>query len=178
MVGASGRSQHPVDTGRGSASRGANAGVSAHRARQVKIFLDTSVLVASSIEQHEHYPRAVDLLERIQAGFDKPYTGAHNLTETYAVLTRLPLSPRISPAEAMAILRDNILAHFEIVVLTAKEHIDWILTLGMGEICGGGVYDALAIRYAEKVSADRIFTFNVRHFREMAPHLADRISAP
>lgn len=144
----------------------------------MKIFLDTSVLVASSIEHHEHYPRAVVLLERIQDGLDKLYTGAHNLTETYAVLTRLPLSPRISPADAMAILRDNIIAHFEIVVLTAKEHIDWILTLGKKEAYGGSVYDALAIRYAEKISADRIFTFNVRHFREMAPHLADRISAP
>jgi predicted nucleic acid-binding protein len=144
----------------------------------VKIFLDTSVLVASSIEHHEHYPRALALLERIHEERDKPYTGAYNLTEIFAVLTRLPLSPRISPAEAAAILKDNILAQFEIVTLTAKEHCDWILSLGRKEICGGGIYDALAIRYAEKISADQIFTFNIRHFRELGPHLADRISAP
>jgi predicted nucleic acid-binding protein len=144
----------------------------------VKIFIDTSVLVASSIEHHEHYPRALALLERIHDGHDRRYTGAHNLTETFAVLTRLPLLPRISPAEATTILKDNILAQFEIVTLTAKQHSDWILALGRKEICGGAIYDALAIRYAEKISADQIFTFNVRHFREIAPHLADRISGP
>jgi predicted nucleic acid-binding protein len=43
---------------------------------------------------------------------------------------------------------------------------------------GGRVYDALHLHCAKKTFCDRIYTFNVRHFQQLAPDLADRITAP
>lgn len=43
---------------------------------------------------------------------------------------------------------------------------------------GGKVYDALLIECARISRADRIYTFNLRDFRRLAPDLTDRISAP
>jgi predicted nucleic acid-binding protein len=43
---------------------------------------------------------------------------------------------------------------------------------------GGMIYDALHLACARKVEAEQIYTWNVRHFRMMAPDLADRIVTP
>jgi predicted nucleic acid-binding protein len=44
---------------------------------------------------------------------------------------------------------------------------------------GGAIYDALHIRAAKKARCERLYTFNVRHFRAMAGDgFQDRISAP
>jgi predicted nucleic acid-binding protein len=45
-------------------------------------------------------------------------------------------------------------------------------------ITGGAVYDALQLACARKIAAERIYTFNVRHFERIAPALASRIVAP
>ena len=58
----------------------------------MKIFLDTSVLVAAVLEQHGDHARAFAILERVQQGKDEGVVAAHSLAETYAILTRLPSS--------------------------------------------------------------------------------------
>ena len=55
----------------------------------MKVFLDTNVLVASVIEQHEHHERAYAVLNRVQSGKDEGFVSAHGLAEVYAVLTKL-----------------------------------------------------------------------------------------
>jgi predicted nucleic acid-binding protein len=40
------------------------------------------------------------------------------------------------------------------------------------------IYDALLLACARKANADRIYTWNLRHFRALAPDLAERIVAP
>ena len=42
---------------------------------------------------------------------------AHSIAEVYAALTRLPVQPRIHPVEAVRIITDNILPHFEAVTV-------------------------------------------------------------
>lgn len=46
------------------------------------------------------------------------------------------------------------------------------------EISGGAVYDALILRVAVNANVDQIVTLNLRHFRRIAPALADRIAEP
>jgi predicted nucleic acid-binding protein len=43
---------------------------------------------------------------------------------------------------------------------------------------GGIIYDALLLARAEKVAADRVYTWNVSHFRAIAQDLAVRIVEP
>jgi predicted nucleic acid-binding protein len=43
---------------------------------------------------------------------------------------------------------------------------------------GGIIYDALLLACARKCKADRIYTFNERHFTRIAPDVAVRIQAP
>ncbi len=43
---------------------------------------------------------------------------------------------------------------------------------------GGAIYDALLLQCAVKTQPDRIYTFNVRDFKRLAPELADRICSP
>jgi hypothetical protein len=50
--------------------------------------------------------------------------------------------------------------------------------MAIGEWRGGRIYDALHPRCAHKAGADWIYTFNVRHFQQMAPELEGKICAP
>ena len=54
----------------------------------MKSFFDTSVLVATFLENHEHHERSFALFE--DAHRKNACCGAHSLAEIYATLTRLP----------------------------------------------------------------------------------------
>ncbi|WP_446744046.1 hypothetical protein [Silvibacterium acidisoli] len=45
-------------------------------------------------------------------------------------------------------------------------------------LAGGLVYDALGMTAARKAGCERIYTYNVKHFRQVAPDLHDRIFMP
>ena len=93
----------------------------------VEIFFDTTVLVAASEQGHPHYTRASPALRRVAAGQDKGFISVHSIAEVYASLTRLPVQPRIHPLEAVRIVTDNILAHFEVVPIGKEDYV---------EVCG------------------------------------------
>lgn len=144
----------------------------------VTAFFDTSVLVAASVRQHAHYAPAFAALAKVIRGQDKGVLSSHSLAEAYAVLTRLPLQPAIHPSEAHRIIEENFVPHFDIVSLGANECRQVLQYLARQGLGGGLVYDALLLKCAEKKSCDRIYTFNVAHFKRLAPQLEDRISAP
>src|SRR6266851_3182637 len=78
----------------------------------VQVFFDTNVLVAASERSHPHYAQAWPALRRVAAGKDKGFMSAHSIAEVYAALTRLPVQPRIHPAEAVRIITDKHCAAF------------------------------------------------------------------
>lgn len=146
----------------------------------MKAFFDTTVLVASVVREHVHHARAITA---IQSTLETPATGsvaAHGLAEMYAVLTTLPVTPRISSDLAQRLVVDNVLAHFEVVALTSREYARLLSSLARRGVRGGATYDAIHLACAEKAKADRIYTFNVADFRRLAedPSLANRIAAP
>ena len=101
------------------------------------------------------------------------------MAESYAVLTRTPFTPPIFPTDAWQILERNVLPHVEVITLSAKEYQQVIKSCADRGWAGGRAYDALHVRCAEKARCDRVFTFNVRHFSELAsPSLREKISAP
>ncbi len=144
----------------------------------MKCFVDTSVLVASLVREHGHHARAMPVIRRIVGGQDQGIVAAHSLAEVYAVLTTLPVSPRIGPDTAEKLMRDNVLASFEVVALTAREYAQFVTSLADRMVVGGSVYDALILAAALKSAADRVYTFNVTDFVRLAPELRDRIVAP
>jgi predicted nucleic acid-binding protein len=145
----------------------------------VDIFFDTSVLVAGSEQSHPHYPQARRALLRVADGEDKGFVGLHSIAEVFAALTRMPVQPRLHPVEAARIVTDNILPHFEIVSLGKEEHLEVLNTIAIGGWMGAEIYHALLLRCAAKCAAERIYTFNLEDFRQLAPAgLPAQICAP
>ena len=68
--------------------------------------------------------------------------------------------------------------NFEIIALTADDYLGVIRTASATGVQGGRIYDALHLAAARKANCDIIYTFNVKHFRELAPDLATKIRAP
>jgi len=145
----------------------------------VEVFFDSSVLVAASERSHPHYARALPALKRVTAGQDHGFISGHSIAEVYAVLTRIPVRPRIHPTEAARIIRENIIPHFEVVPIGKKDYLQALNAVADGGWSGGKVYDALLINCATRSAADRIYTFNLTDFRRLAPDgLRDKIAAP
>jgi predicted nucleic acid-binding protein len=144
----------------------------------VKIYFDTTVLVASCVEGHPHYNQAITALRDVHAKKTEAFTSAHGLAESFSVLTRTPFIPPIFPNVAWQFLSANILSAFEIVTLSAKEYQDAIQHCSQNGWAGGRVYDMLHLYTAKKGACERIYTFNLRHFQELAPELRDLIASP
>jgi predicted nucleic acid-binding protein len=140
--------------------------------------LDTSVLVAAMVEGHPAHAASVPWLQRIKTRTDTGVVAAHTLAELYAVLTRLPVTPRISPALAVRLIEGNLIDSCEIISLSGTEYVALLEELAGLGIIGGTVYDGLLLHAAEKSGADRVITLNARDFRRINPGLADRIVSP
>jgi predicted nucleic acid-binding protein len=144
----------------------------------VTVYLDTNVLVAAVLPDHLHHAAAKATLRKIRGGKMTGCLAAHGLAELYAVLTRLPLTPPVYPAEALRILERDVLPWLDLTTLTGEEYLKTLRSCAAAGWAGGRIYDALHVAAARKASCRRIYTFNVGHFRELAPDLKDRIVAP
>jgi len=145
----------------------------------VDIFFDTTVLVAASERSHPHYAQARPALLRVAAGRDKGFVGQRSIAEVFAALTRLPVQPRIHPVEAARIVTENILPHFEVVPPGKEDYREAMNTMAGGGWSGAKIYDALLLRCAARRPVERIYTFNVGDFRQLAPDgLQEKICAP
>jgi predicted nucleic acid-binding protein len=138
-------------------------------------FFDTNILVAASIPSHVHHEASHECLARIRkAG---AVCAAHTLTEAFSVLTRLPVPYRLSPADTMRIVEDT--SDFcTLVSLTSVETIRTLRSLADRNMGGGLVFDALLLACARKSGAKSIYTNSYKHFRRIAPDLANRIHEP
>jgi predicted nucleic acid-binding protein len=144
----------------------------------VNLFFDTSVLVAGSSATHVHHPQALAALKSLRDGQNRGWMSQHAVAETYAILTSAPLTPRIHPSEALRIIETNILPHIKIVALRPEDYTEAVRDMAAGEWRSGKIYDALHLRCAERQPIDRVYTFNVREFQQLAPHLKGKICAP
>jgi predicted nucleic acid-binding protein len=144
----------------------------------VKVYLDTNIIVADAVSSHVHNASAAGLLRQIESRQWTPVLVAHGLAEIYSVLTRTPYRPRITPAQAWQIIEQNVLASFEIEALSRSEYSRVIKECAAQGWSGGRIHDVLHIAAARKARCGRIYTFDVTHFRQLAPDLLDRIMAP
>jgi predicted nucleic acid-binding protein len=139
------------------------------------IFLDSSVWVASFSDRHPHHEESRPLLAGLRRSGSA--CAVHSLAEVYASLTRLPGESRAHPREAMRYL-ESMQQHTTVISLDGREYFETIDAMSRRGMTGAVVYDALLLACARKVGAERIYTWNLRHFRAIAPDLAEKIVTP
>lgn len=81
-------------------------------------------------------------------------------------MTRLPRSPRITPAEALQLIQENV-ASPTVVTLSAQDYGRLIEELAQLGVTGGAVYDAVIAKAAELSGVDLLLTLNVNHFQRV-----------
>lgn len=92
---------------------------------------------------------------------------SHTLAELYAVLTTLPVSPRITPDMAWRLIQEDILNIAEVSALSASDYKTVIRKLKDNGFSGGIIYDALICQAAVKGGAEILLTLNSADFRRL-----------
>jgi predicted nucleic acid-binding protein len=102
-------------------------------------------------------------------GTDEGFVAAHGVAEVYAILTKLPAPFRHSPEQALLSIEENILRRFKTVSLSGNDYAALIREAAAAGIQGGTIYDAVLLNSAAKAAVERIYTFNLKHFKAIAP---------
>ncbi|HXO34133.1 MAG TPA: PIN domain-containing protein [Candidatus Acidoferrales bacterium] len=74
----------------------------------MKVYFDSAVLIAGSVMDHLHHHPAAAALALVRDKKIEGWLTTHAMAEVYAVLTRTPFTPRVSPSEAWQLLTQNI----------------------------------------------------------------------
>jgi predicted nucleic acid-binding protein len=144
----------------------------------MRILFDTSVLVASMVQTHPRHESAVSWLQRARKKALSSVISSHSLLECYAVLTRLPLSPKISPATARQLISHNLLEIAEVVNLSSTDYFSLLQECANQEFSGGIVYDALIFKVATLSKVQYLLTLNSKDFMRFSLGKKDFIITP
>lgn len=141
----------------------------------MRTFFDTSVLVSACQRTHIHHSPGLNAF--VSANKDTATCGVHSLAEVYAVITRMPGEYSVAPEDAWLFIR-QINERCSLIALKPSEYLATLNATIQSRRPGGIIYDALLLACARKANADRLLTWNVKHFKSLAPDLADRIATP
>jgi len=144
----------------------------------MRVLFDTNVAIAALIETHPNHSKAFPWLRKAEQNEIDGVIGAHSLAEIYSILTTLPIQPKISPAQAEKLIQQNILQNFEIIELTSEDYQSVLHILVTNNVQGGATYDALIGHAAFKAQAEKLLTFNDKHFKRVYPAIAHLIEVP
>lgn len=133
----------------------------------MKVLLDTSVLIAALLEDHLFHRQAAPWLEYVQQSDVEGVISAHWLAELYAALSRMPTTPRISPAEVLSAIEDNILPFVKVRSLDGRSYATMIRQLAAAGLSGGVVYDAVHTEVARRARVDLLVTLNLGDFERV-----------
>ncbi len=135
------------------------------------VFLDTSVLVAGVVDHGPASAGPQRILDDVAEGLvSEPQTAWHCCLELLSVLTRLPVGYRLTPREAVSLLRSQILPLFTIHQLPAKGFSALLAVAEAERTSGGRIYDVHIAEVARLAGARTIVTSNRRHFVSLLPH--------
>ncbi|MBN2292788.1 MAG: PIN domain-containing protein [Pirellulales bacterium] len=130
----------------------------------MKVFFDTSVLVAACIESHPEHIRSFRSLQRVKNDNWEMVVATHTLAELYAVLTRVPIRPQIAPAIARRIIKDNVETIANIKSISTQRYKTVLDEMASRNLSGGIIYDALAASIAVAENVDVLLTLNRKDF--------------
>ena len=141
------------------------------------VLFDTSVLVPAFVDQLANHPTCFSTFATYSSGKHTAVCASHAVAEVYSVLTALPVPRRVSPLEARRIIDESILGRLGVIDLDAEDYRWAVDTVSDAGLASRIVCDGLHLAAARKAGCGRIFTYNVRHFRRIAPPEIE-ISAP
>lgn len=130
------------------------------------------------VESHPANDMAVSLLHQTHTGEYDGLISAHSLAEVYAVLTRFPARPPITPPAARQLIEENVIGKLAVIALTELDYVEVLSHLEQRGLIGGITYDALILKAAMKGEAERIYTLNAGDFKRIYPELSERIVSP
>lgn len=135
----------------------------------MNVFFDTSVLIPAVVDQLSNHPASFAVFHQYTNKPHHGYCSTHTLAECYSVLTSLPLPKRISPTEVQILIEESILNRLKVIELFRADYLDSLQIVSKKGLAGGIVYDALHLVAALKEHCSRVYTYNVDHFRSLAP---------
>lgn len=138
-------------------------------------FLDTSVLVPVFLADHPHHAASIALFSTCEP--ETASCAAHSLAEVYSTLTRLPAPHRASPEQAIKCV-EKIATRLRLVGLDGSATLAAIQNAASQNIAGGTIYDSLIATCALQSAADRIYSWNMRHFERFGPNVALELAIP
>lgn len=109
----------------------------------MKTLFDTSILVAALVENHSKHERALPWLSKAKVKEFEFVVSSHTLAELYAVLSSLPVKPRITPGVAWKLIHENVESVAKIVSLSSNEYNSLIKRASERGFTGGIIYEAL-----------------------------------
>ena len=134
-------------------------------------FLDTSVLLAGLIDLGPQSAPAQSLLHAV---VEKNVTGAgtawHCCLEFLSVSTRLPPEFRLTAADAVRLVEEEVVARMVVADLPERDRLAMLRLIADDGIAGGRVYDVHIAEIARAAGARVVVTDNRRHFLSALRH--------
>ncbi len=126
--------------------------------------VDTNCLIAAvSVWDKRHAEASAELEVRLARG-EQMSISVQALTETYSVLTRLPLPFRVSSSIAWELLEFYLRGPATVFAMESTVHVETLRALAQHGIGGGRTHDAIIAECARRAGASTLLTFNGRHF--------------
>ena len=137
----------------------------------MSVFLDTSVLVAGLVDFGPQSAPAQTLLHAVaERRVDEPATAWHCCLEFFSVATRLPPEFRLTPADAVTLLDEEVFERMAIHDLPPGDRVAMLRAAARDSIAGGRIYDAHIAEVARAAGAIVVVSDNRRHFLSALRH--------
>jgi len=144
----------------------------------LRILFDSSVLVAGMVGRHPAHEACWLYLEKALDREFEMLVLTPTLAETHAALTSLPLSPRITPALAARLIKENVESVAQIVPVTAEDYRAAALTVAELDAPGRAIHRSVFIACAERIPADRLVTLHPHDYLRLWPDGEETVIAP
>lgn len=137
----------------------------------VKVFLDTSVLLAGLVDFGPQSAPAQSLLHAVaEKQVADVGTAWHCCLELFSVSTRLPPEFRLTPADAAQLIETEIFGRMAVHDLPAGDRLPMVKAAAQDGTAGGRIYDVHIAEVARAAGATVIVTDNRRHFMAALRH--------
>lgn len=144
----------------------------------VRIFLDTSVLLAGLVDFGPQSAPAQSLLHAVaEKQVPDAATAWHCCLEFFSVATRLPAEFRLTPADAAHLVESEVFGRMSVHDLPAADRLAMLKATARDGTAGGRIYDAHIAEVARAAGAAVVVTDNRRHFMAALRH-AIRVETP
>jgi predicted nucleic acid-binding protein len=131
----------------------------------VTAFLDTSILLAGLVDFGPQSAPAQSILHAVaEKTLTGPGTAWHCCLEVFSVATRLPPEFRLTPADAVQLVQEEVISRMSVFDLPARDRIPMLRAAAQDGTAGGRIYDAHIAEIARAAGATVIVTDNRRHF--------------